>query len=228
MPNLRSLLMILLVTVIGAGATLYLKNEIHALHTINGETMVTIPSMSTPIATTSPDTETPTVPTPAQEIPEAITGTLSAVDTGCFSDGVCFATVAGQKVILLIGRYQGPVGRIIGAESIGDLETHIGKTVTVYAGKDTDGNFTLLGNEAFYLKVASETTTTTGACKVGGCSAQLCGEASDMDGMVTTCEFRAEYACYRTATCERQTTGKCGWTQTTELAQCLKNPPTQL
>ncbi len=228
MPNLRSWLMILLIAIIGAGATLYLKNEIQALNTVDGDTMVTIPTMSAPIATTTPDTEEPSTPSPVTETPEAITGTLTAVNTGCFSDGVCFATVAGKKVILLIGRYQGKLGRIIGVESIGDLEGRIGETVTVYAGKDADGNFTLLGNEAFYLKVATATAPVTGACKVGGCSSQLCGEASDMDGMVTTCEFRDEYACYQKATCERQTTGKCGWTESAELTQCLKNPPAQM
>jgi hypothetical protein len=61
-----------------------------------------------------------------------------------------------------------------------------------------------------------------GSCAVGGCSSQLCGEAADMDGMVTTCEYREQYACYQTAKCERQATGKCGWTETPELAMCLK------
>lgn len=61
-----------------------------------------------------------------------------------------------------------------------------------------------------------------GQCYVGGCSSQLC---SDRQDMVSTCEFRAEYACYRTATCERQTNGTCGWTQTAELKACVANPP---
>jgi hypothetical protein len=43
--------------------------------------------------------------------------------------------------------------------------------------------------------------------------------------MVTTCEFRPEYACYRDATCERQADGTCGWTETPELTACLANPP---
>lgn len=61
------------------------------------------------------------------------------------------------------------------------------------------------------------------SCMVGGCSSQLCGEASDMEGMVTTCEFREEYACYaKTSRCERQASGKCGWTETAELQKCLQ------
>ncbi len=66
---------------------------------------------------------------------------------------------------------------------------------------------------------------TKDACMVGGCSGQLCGEISEMEGLVSTCEFRAEYACYKQSRCERQTTGKCGWSQTKELMACLANPP---
>jgi len=59
-----------------------------------------------------------------------------------------------------------------------------------------------------------------GECFVGGCSGQVC---SDQDGVITTCEWRDEYACYQTATCERQATGECGWTPTPELETCLGN-----
>jgi len=59
-----------------------------------------------------------------------------------------------------------------------------------------------------------------GKCYVGGCSSQLCG---DTPGMVSTCEYRDAYACYQTATCERQVTGECGWTPSQELTTCLTN-----
>lgn len=57
-------------------------------------------------------------------------------------------------------------------------------------------------------------------CFVGGCSGQVC---SDDAGVVTTCEWRPEYACYQDATCERQADGQCGWTDTPALQQCLDN-----
>jgi hypothetical protein len=57
-------------------------------------------------------------------------------------------------------------------------------------------------------------------CFVGGCSSQIC---SDQEGVISTCEFRPEYACYQQASCERQTDGACGWTQTPELTTCLAN-----
>ena len=63
-------------------------------------------------------------------------------------------------------------------------------------------------------------------CKIGGCSSTVCSEASGED-MMTTCEFKPEYACYRSATCEKQADGACGWTQTPELAACLADPPAE-
>jgi hypothetical protein len=57
-----------------------------------------------------------------------------------------------------------------------------------------------------------------GGCFVGGCSGQVC---TDVEGLITTCEWRDSYACYQTATCERQADGSCGWTETPELDACL-------
>lgn len=58
-----------------------------------------------------------------------------------------------------------------------------------------------------------------GKCFVGGCSSQLC---TDRDDIASTCEWLEEYACFRTATCERQADGACGWTETPELRACLE------
>jgi eight-cysteine-cluster-containing protein len=64
---------------------------------------------------------------------------------------------------------------------------------------------------------AAEPVATSG-CYVGGCSGQIC---SDQKDVLSTCEYRETYACYKTATCERQSNGKCGWTSTRELNTCL-------
>lgn len=63
-------------------------------------------------------------------------------------------------------------------------------------------------------------TPTLGKCFVGGCSGQIC---SDQEGMASTCEYREEYACYKTARCERQNNGQCGWTQSLPLLMCLNS-----
>jgi len=61
-------------------------------------------------------------------------------------------------------------------------------------------------------------------CVVGGCSSQLCGEAGD--DLISTCEWREEYACYQDAICERQANGECGWTETNKLTQCIDSANT--
>ncbi len=58
----------------------------------------------------------------------------------------------------------------------------------------------------------------TKECVVSGCSGQICAE----EEMVSTCEYRPEYTCYKTASCERQQDGSCGWTQTAVLTFCLQ------
>ena len=55
-------------------------------------------------------------------------------------------------------------------------------------------------------------------CMKTGCSGQVC---SDQE-VITTCEFRTEYECYKRAACERQRSGECGFTMTPELRQCLQ------
>ena len=54
-------------------------------------------------------------------------------------------------------------------------------------------------------------------CFKTGCSSQVCADHN----VVTTCEYRPEYECYRKAACERQRNGECGFTQTAELTACL-------
>ncbi|MFZ2252950.1 MAG: hypothetical protein WAW13_02110 [Minisyncoccia bacterium] len=64
----------------------------------------------------------------------------------------------------------------------------------------------------------SPVTNPKDTCHIGGCSGQLC---TDQPDMVSTCEYRMDYACYQTAECKRQTSGQCGWTETSELRACL-------
>lgn len=61
----------------------------------------------------------------------------------------------------------------------------------------------------------------TGGCVRAGCSSQLCIDASEVDGISTSCEWREVYSCYNSATCERQSNGGCGFTPTTQLSQCI-------
>lgn len=62
--------------------------------------------------------------------------------------------------------------------------------------------------------------TLSGECRPTGCSGQVCADKE----VITTCEYRSEYACYKEsfAVCERQRNGECGWTKNSALQQCLE------
>lgn len=60
-------------------------------------------------------------------------------------------------------------------------------------------------------------------CVKAGCSGELCVKAELADQIASTCEYREEYGCYQKATCTLQEDGGCGFTQTPELIECLKN-----
>ena len=65
----------------------------------------------------------------------------------------------------------------------------------------------------------ASTAIASGGCYIGGCSQQICSDEPDA---VSDCEYRPEYSCYKKgARCERQSSGECGWTETSELMQCL-------
>ncbi len=178
------------------------------------------------------------------------TGKLEAVNTGCFADGECSVVVDGKKVTVLMGWSRDTVGSVQGVEGFGDLERYIGSEVEVYAQLNLVDSYTLYGSDKFYMKLLSSTSMGASAqditvggkdpdvssvsddlktqisrndCIVGGCSSQLCGEAKNMAELVSTCEYRPQYACYKSATCERQENDQCGWTMTTELTQCLRD-----
>jgi hypothetical protein len=69
----------------------------------------------------------------------------------------------------------------------------------------------------FYLR--ENASGASKPCMRTGCSAQICADKE----VITTCEYRTEYDCYKKAACERQKNGECGFTMTPELAACLKN-----
>ncbi|OGK11659.1 hypothetical protein A2954_00455 [Candidatus Roizmanbacteria bacterium RIFCSPLOWO2_01_FULL_37_12] len=59
-------------------------------------------------------------------------------------------------------------------------------------------------------------------CVTAGCSGQLCVPISQSD-MISTCEMKEEYSCLQYSSCELQQDGICGWTQTPEYSQCLRD-----
>ena len=84
------------------------------------------------------------------------------------------------------------------------------------------GRLPMLKASQFYLRAGGSAggpgTTPEKNCMRTGCSGQVC---SDQE-VITTCEFKPEYECLKRAACERQKSGKCGFTETPELLACLK------
>ncbi len=69
----------------------------------------------------------------------------------------------------------------------------------------------------FTWRGEAQGNTDADGCVVTGCSDHVCAD----EAVMTTCEWREEYACYKDARCERQADGRCGWTETAELLSCL-------
>lgn len=57
-------------------------------------------------------------------------------------------------------------------------------------------------------------------CLVGGCNSEICAEVSE-EPKASICIYSPKFECYKSATCERQVDGECGWAQTPELIKCL-------
>jgi hypothetical protein len=90
---------------------------------------------------------------------DTFSGTLEEVNTGCFADAECYVVVDGKHVTVLMGWSRDTVGSVLGLDGIGDLETHIGQEVEVYAQDKGDGTYTLYGSESFYVKLKSSDIT---------------------------------------------------------------------
>lgn len=71
----------------------------------------------------------------------------------------------------------------------------------------------------FFLPLIGEAVA---FCHPTGCSGQICADSDVM----TSCEWRPEYACYRGAICTAQNTGDCGWVMDDALKQCLAKAAT--
>lgn len=101
-------------------------------------------------------------------------------------------------------------------------ETNATSTATtVTATSTTPVSTTTPTTEPVKPATTTPTTPVQAKCHVGGCSGEIC---SDQEGLVSNCMYREAYGCYKStgAKCERQTTGKCGWTETSALSMCIK------
>jgi hypothetical protein len=119
-------------------------------------------------------------------------------------------------------------------------ESAVGEALTAMTGPDgllvigshepvtgPAGRSQKLNATQFYLRAKPAASSSSGnqkpsgnkkPCFKTGCSRQVCAD----EEVVTTCEYRPEYECYKRAKCERQANGECGFTDTPELRTCLR------
>jgi hypothetical protein len=100
------------------------------------------------------------------------------------------------------------------------ITTEAEEVTLVSVTPGTKASRTIAPSDYRFVYSVKMRTAPSGGCFVGGCSAQIC---SDEPNAVSTCEYSPKYACYKTAKCERQASGQCGWTETQNLTMCLKN-----
>jgi hypothetical protein len=111
---------------------------------VNGNSSPQLPSAgTTPTNNAAPDAGT-------------FSGTISSVDTGCLSSGACSITIDGKKVVISKGGQNLPsdiVGKLTGVNSERDLADKIGSFANVHAGQTPTGDFTIYGNNDYFVDV---------------------------------------------------------------------------
>ena len=57
-------------------------------------------------------------------------------------------------------------------------------------------------------------------CVASGCNGEIC-QNKDSESMASICLWKEKFVCYKTAKCEVQKDGTCGWTMDQSLTNCL-------
>ncbi len=58
-------------------------------------------------------------------------------------------------------------------------------------------------------------------CTVGGCSGQVCGNTAFASNVITTCEYKEIYSCYKQTSCSC-IKSQCQWEETPAYLNCLE------
>ena len=155
---LKVLLFILLGLVVIAGSV-FVGTQIGKNLTTNQQPITEQP--------TNNPTQTVTGPTASPSVPSFInttqgvkfTGIITETNNGCWGDGICSIKIDNKWIVAEIGGLRPPNskpeirGSLIGINFSQDTNKYIDKKVEVYA-KQTDGeNFTIYGNESYYIKL---------------------------------------------------------------------------
>jgi eight-cysteine-cluster-containing protein len=71
----------------------------------------------------------------------------------------------------------------------------------------------------FFLKLQTSKKPSN-QCIVSGCNGEICQNKND-EPMASICLWSEKFTCYKTAKCEIQKDGSCGWTMDKDLSSCL-------
>ncbi|MBI5398151.1 eight-cysteine-cluster domain-containing protein [Candidatus Woesearchaeota archaeon] len=88
-----------------------------------------------------------------------------------------------------------------------------------------------VNNKCVTSKTALDGSSTTDACRTdadcmtGGCSGTIC-QSKKAEPVVTTCEYRPEYSCYKQISCGCSA-GQCAWKETQQFRACIAQAKTQ-
>lgn len=75
---------------------------------------------------------------------------------------------------------------------------------------------------SFTISKRYKSDLSVNGCKIGGCNGEICQEA-DEETIASICIYDPKYDCYKSAVCEKQAGGNCGWTRTEEFTKCLES-----
>ena len=125
--------------------------------------------------------------------------------------------------ITLIAYQNGGMAPEPGTAFAGDYSDNYGSD-TGYSIDSSDNSFTI--NSVEVKKNDPYNRYISADCKISvGCNGPInCVDKNFDDNIsITTCEYLPEYACYKinTIKCEKQISGKCGWTNSPELKSCI-------
>jgi eight-cysteine-cluster-containing protein len=95
------------------------------------------------------------------------------------------------------------------------------------AGGVSGGSYSSSSSEGFvwassYSSSSLSAASAAEGCIIGGCSGEICADEGS-EPTVSACIYKESFACYKSARCEKQASGSCGWTRTDDLTSCLQN-----
>lgn len=146
-------------------------------------------------------------------------------DSRCPSGVQCIwaGTVEVRTILSTQNAHGELVFKLSEAQIFGDYEitlVDVSPLKTQNNISDSEYKFTYTAKPVSKIPPKEIPQNDTASCYVGGCSGQLCFSEP---GMASTCEYKEEYSCYKDAVCERQASGQCGWTDSSELQTCILN-----